>query len=83
MGSAAMQMKHRTAGIILTGNGRDGIKGLGQIIEAGGTAFIQDPRSCLFKETPMLAADAHSVENLISDKQMAGAIDAYLRTATG
>jgi len=41
--------------------------------------FIQDPRSCLFKETPTKAAEKYAVEYLISDKQMAGAINAFIR----
>ncbi len=78
MVSVAQQMKECAAGIILTGTGTDGIKGLGEIIAAKGTAFVQDPKSCLFKETPMLAAEMYAVETLISDKQMAGAINAFL-----
>ena len=78
MVSVAQIMKERSAGVILTGTGDDGIDGLGEIIKAGGTALVQDPRSCLFKETPMKAAEKYSLEYLFSDKQMAGAINAFL-----
>jgi two-component system, chemotaxis family, protein-glutamate methylesterase/glutaminase len=83
MAEAARVMQENAAGVILTGKCDDGIEGLGQIIKSGGSAFIQDPRSCLFKETPMAAANRYDVELLVSDKQMAGAITAYVKSHTG
>jgi two-component system chemotaxis response regulator CheB len=82
MSSASQAMPEKVAGVILTGTGKDGLEGLGDIIAGGGTAFIQDPRSCLFKETPMEAAKMYDVEYLVSDKQMAGAINAYITSLT-
>ena len=79
MGSVAETMKANAAGVLLTGAGNDGLEGLGRIKQCGGTIFVQDPRSCLFKETPMKAAEKYAVEYLISDKQMAGAISAYIK----
>ncbi len=78
MRSAADTMHENTAGVILTGTGKDGIEGLGDIIENRGAAFVQDPRSCLFKETPKKAEAKYNLTHLISDKQMAGAINAFL-----
>jgi len=78
MRSAATVMQEDAAGVILTGTGVDGIDGLGAIMGNGGTVFVQDPRSCLFKETPVRAIDTYHISNLISDKQMAGAINAFL-----
>ena len=78
MRSASDEMHEHTAGVILTGTGTDGIDGLGHILENRGTAFVQDPRSCLFKETPTKAEERYNLTNLISDKQMAGAINAFL-----
>jgi two-component system chemotaxis response regulator CheB len=83
MAEAARVMQKNAAGVILTGKCDDGLEGLGQIIKSGGSAFIQDPRSCLFKETPMAAAKRYDVELLVSDKQMAGAISAYVKAHTG
>ncbi len=79
METAAQAMKSRTAGVILTGAGDDGVDGLGKIAEQGGTLLVQDPRSALFKETPTKAADKYSVDFLVSDKQMAGAIKSFIR----
>lgn len=82
MSSLSVEMKANAAGVILTGAGQDGIDGLGEIIRGGGTAFVQDPKSCLFKETPRAAMDQFDVEYLVSDKQMAGAINAFLNSYT-
>ncbi len=82
MGSASHVLGEKAAGVILTGTGDDGLDGLGEIIEHGGAAFIQDPRSCLFKETPVAAAKRFEVDYLVSDKQMAGAINAHIISLT-
>ena len=73
-------MKDRAAGVVLTGAGNDGLEGLGAIIREGGAAFVQDPLSCLFKETPTAAINAYSVHYMVSDKQMSGAINAYIKS---
>lgn len=83
MGSVSETMAENSAGIILTGAGHDGLEGLGEIINKGGTVFVQDPKSCLFKETPIAAAEKYSVDYLVSDKQMAGAISSFLISRTG
>jgi two-component system chemotaxis response regulator CheB len=76
--SASQEIKSNAAGVILTGNTDDGIEGIGAIIRNGGASFIQDPISCLYKRTPIIAAKKYAVNFLVSDKQMAGAILSYL-----
>lgn len=80
MASVASVMKDRSAGVLLTGAGDDGLEGLGAIIREGGAAFVQDPLSCLFKETPTAAVNAYPVHYMVSDKQMSGAINAYIKS---
>jgi two-component system chemotaxis response regulator CheB len=82
MGSASKILNAKAAGVILTGTGNDGLDGLAKIIERGGKAFIQDPRSCLFKQTPVAAAKRFDVGYIVSDKQMAGAINAHISSLT-
>jgi chemotaxis response regulator CheB len=82
MSSVSQAIAEKASGVILTGTGDDGIDGLAEIVDAGGAAFVQDPKSCLFKETPMLAARKFATEYIVSDKQMAGAINAYLLSNT-
>lgn len=78
MQSASSALGNRCAGIILSGTGQDGIEGLASIHEAGGATFVQNPANCLFKETPSSALEAFTIDFVVSDKQMAGAINAYL-----
>lgn len=80
MTSVAETLRNRSAGVILTGTGDDGLEGFSDIIREGGTAFVQDPVSCLFKETPTAAINLYTVEYMVSDKQMAGAINAFVRS---
>ncbi len=80
MASVASVMKDRSAGVLLTGAGDDGLEGLGAIIREGGAVFVQDPLSCLFKETPTAAVNAYPVHYMVSDKQMSGAINAYIKS---
>jgi two-component system, chemotaxis family, protein-glutamate methylesterase/glutaminase len=80
MASVASALKDRAAGVLLTGAGDDGLEGLGAIIREGGAAFVQDPLSCLFKETPKAAINAYSVHYVVSDKQMSGAINDYIKS---
>jgi two-component system chemotaxis response regulator CheB len=82
MSSVSQALADKASGIILTGTGDDGIDGLAEIVGAGGAAFVQDPKSCLFKETPMHAARKFATETIVSDRQMAGAINAYLLSNT-
>ena len=78
MTSLADTMAESAAGVILTGADMDGIKGFGKIKNAGGTTFVQDPASSLYKETPSTVAEKYGIDFLVSDKQMAGAINSFL-----
>lgn len=65
MFSTAEAMKSRVAGIILSGTGEDGVEGINEIIRMGGTGMVQDPSSCLYKETSRLAIDRCSVDLIL------------------
>ena len=82
MTSLATVMQERAIGVILTGTGHDGLEGIGEIIKAKGTVFVQDPSSCLFKETPVTAIKTYPIDYLVGDKQMAGAINDYINSLT-
>jgi two-component system chemotaxis response regulator CheB len=65
MFSIAEAMKNRVAGIILSGTGEDGVEGINEIIRMGGTGMVQDPSSCLYKETARLAIDRCPVDLIL------------------
>lgn len=50
MFSAAETFGGHSVGVVLSGNGTDGQEGLQEIIRVGGSGFVQDPSSCLYKE---------------------------------
>ncbi|MCP4747937.1 MAG: response regulator [Desulfobacteraceae bacterium] len=83
MESVSESNQQNAVGVILTGAGEDGVEGLGKIIEKGGTSFVQDPVSCLFKLTPLLTAKRYDIDYLVSGKQMAGAINSFLVAHAG
>lgn len=47
----------RALGILLSGANKDGAEGLCQIIAAGGTGVVQDPRTASFEAMPQSAID--------------------------
>ena len=61
-------------GIILTGMGKDGAKGLKEMREAGARTFGQDERSCVVYGMPKAAYDIGAVEKQCSLSDMPQAI---------
>jgi two-component system, chemotaxis family, protein-glutamate methylesterase/glutaminase len=56
-GSIAEVYGERALGILLSGANKDGAEGLCQIIAAGGTGIVQDPRTAAFMAMPQSAID--------------------------
>jgi len=50
MFSAAEIFGDRSAGVVLSGKGRDGREGLQEILRVSGSGIVQNPNSCLYKE---------------------------------
>lgn len=62
-------------GVILAGDGDDGVEGLLEIEKTGGTAFIQNPETCLFKNMAMLAHQRCAAATVASPSEMATAFN--------
>ncbi len=71
MFSVAEIMQDHTLGIILTGLGRDGAEGLEEIVRVGGSAIVQDPASCLYKEMVQTSIDRCPIARVLSDSVIA------------
>jgi len=74
MFSVAEVMGMRAAGVILSGTGDDGAEGLAEIIRAGGTAVVQDPKSCLYKKMARSAIEVNKHALVVPDTRIASTI---------
>jgi two-component system, chemotaxis family, protein-glutamate methylesterase/glutaminase len=77
--SAARAFGARAVGVILTGMGRDGAEGLGDMKRAGATTFAQDKASCVVFGMPKAAIDAGHADHVAPADQLAGRVIEALR----
>ncbi|MCO6437417.1 MAG: chemotaxis response regulator protein-glutamate methylesterase [Phycisphaerae bacterium] len=68
--SVAEKCARQTVGIILTGMGADGARGLLAMRQAGSITFGQDAASCVVYGMPKAAADIGAVEHAASPTEM-------------
>jgi two-component system chemotaxis response regulator CheB len=69
--SIAESAGSRAVGIIMSGAGKDGARGLSVIREAGGVAVIQDINNCVDPSMPLAALEKGSVAKILPDYLMA------------
>jgi two-component system CheB/CheR fusion protein len=74
LGSLAESAPGRALGIILSGTGTDGTRGLRAIRSAGGTTFAQEPASARFDGMPRSAIDAGAVDQVLPPEGIAAAL---------
>jgi two-component system chemotaxis response regulator CheB len=72
--SVARAGKERAVGVILTGMGRDGAKGLLAIRDAGGRSLGQTEATCVVYGMPKAAYEIGAVERQLPLERIAGAI---------
>jgi two-component system chemotaxis response regulator CheB len=65
MSSAAQVFGSHLLGVILTGMGNDGTKGLGMIKKAGGITMAQEPRTCAVASMPLSAIQSGVVDHIV------------------
>ncbi|MCX6693190.1 MAG: CheB methylesterase domain-containing protein [Methanomicrobiales archaeon] len=63
---------HSLTGIVLTGMGQDGTKGLAHIRAIGGGTIVQDPRTCPIRRMPQSAIDADVVDTILAPSRIRG-----------
>jgi two-component system chemotaxis response regulator CheB len=64
----------RALGIILTGMGNDGLKGLTELKKAGGRIFAQNEQTCVVYGMPKAIVDAGIADKVLALDEMAGEI---------
>ncbi|MBI3592320.1 MAG: chemotaxis response regulator protein-glutamate methylesterase [Nitrospirae bacterium] len=74
MSSVAEFFPGRALGVILTGMGNDGLKGLTQLKKTGGRIFAQNEDTCVVYGMPKAVVDAGIADKILSIEEMAGEI---------
>lgn len=74
MFSTVEVMGANCAGVILSGLGEDGAEGMEEIIRMNGSAMVQDPKTCLYKEMVQNVIDRTDVDRVIADSLIADEI---------
>ncbi|HUJ18051.1 MAG TPA: chemotaxis response regulator protein-glutamate methylesterase [Nitrospirota bacterium] len=74
MQSVADLFPGRALGVILTGMGSDGVKGLAALKKTGGRIFAQNEESCVVYGMPRAVVDAGIADKILSIEEMAGEI---------
>ena len=81
--SAAVAARHRAVGVILTGMGRDGARGLLAMRTAGAQTFGQDEASCVVYGMPKSAFELGAVATQVSLQSAAAAMLAACHAKLG
>jgi len=79
MASSAFFYKNNTIGVILPGDGKDGMKGMAVVKKLGGKTLVQDPKSCSNKEMPQAAIDKGAAEFVLSLEGISDKINELLK----
>jgi two-component system CheB/CheR fusion protein len=67
--------KERSVGVILSGTGSDGSRGIKSIKEGGGTVIVQDPESAQFDGMPNSAISTNLTDFILPPKEIAGILE--------
>lgn len=74
MESAARSYNEGVLGVLLTGAGNDGAKGMMAIKKAGGATIAEDASTCIVYGMPKAAIEMGAVETVVPLQEIAGAI---------
>ncbi len=74
MASVAELFPGRALGVILTGMGNDGVKGLTALKKSGGRIFAQNEDTCVVYGMPRAVVDAGIADKVLTIEEMAGEI---------
>ncbi|NJK84763.1 MAG: hypothetical protein HC906_01035 [Bacteroidales bacterium] len=64
--SLGNDLEHRAIGIILSGTGTDGSRGIATIKESGGTIIVQEPSSAQFDGMPLTAINSNLADYILT-----------------
>jgi two-component system CheB/CheR fusion protein len=72
--SLAANVGQRAVGILLSGTGEDGVKGLQDIARQGGCTLVQSPETTQFSTMPAQAISSGHVDEILSVPELAQAV---------
>jgi two-component system chemotaxis response regulator CheB len=81
MASLSDVLKERASAILLSGVGDDGVAGIGSILGGGGNVIVQDPKSCLCKDSTTMAIQRYGVSTVLPGLRMAEAVRSHCLNA--
>lgn len=76
--SLALDIGNKAIGVILSGTGSDGTKGIEAIKNAGGMVIVSDPEKAEFNEMPSNAISTGLVDYVMEPEQMPTIIENYV-----
>jgi len=76
--SLADSMKHNAIGIVLSGTGSDGSRGVQALKEAGGMVLVQDPNEAQFDGMPVSAINTGAVDFVLPTEAMPEQLKNYI-----
>ncbi|MFK7861838.1 MAG: chemotaxis protein CheB [Granulosicoccus sp.] len=79
--SLAASAKHRAVGIVLSGTGSDGSRGIKSIKEAGGLILVQDRESAKFDGMPYNAAQTGTADFVLPPGELAVYLSTFLKNS--
>ena len=77
--SLAEDQQHKAIGIILSGTGSDGSRGIKALKEAGGLVIAQDPASAKFDGMPNSAINTGVIDLILPPEEMGLQLESYIR----
>ncbi len=69
----------KTLGVVLTGEGTDGLEGATEVKNVGGKIFAQTPETCLSPDMPRKVIDSGLADKVVSDVRLAHEIAVELK----
>jgi two-component system CheB/CheR fusion protein len=80
--SLAEDQGNKSVGIVLSGNGADGSKGIGAIKKVGGMVIVQDPDTTQFNSMPNSAINTGYYDYILSPTDIPDQITEYIKQRT-
>lgn len=80
--SLAEDQGNKSIGIVLSGNGSDGTKGVAAIKKVGGMVIVQDPQSTEFESMPTAAISSGNYDHILTPQRIPLKIVEYVNQKT-